>query len=102
MSRWPRTSWSRRLRSTICVTGDAQTGRLLGAQLIGMHGAEIAKRVDTWATVVPSDDRHRNIRTRPRLHPRFGAPWDGIQIATQTWVTEHHLDVERSTLSRPH
>ncbi|OZB88946.1 MAG: CoA-disulfide reductase, partial [Microbacterium sp. 14-71-5] len=37
---------------TIRITGDATTGALLGAQLIGARGTEIAKRVDTYATAL--------------------------------------------------
>jgi len=32
---------------TIRVTGHAETGRILGAQLVGHRHAEISKRVDT-------------------------------------------------------
>ena len=31
---------------------DRTSGRLLGAQLLGRHGAEIAKRIDTYATAI--------------------------------------------------
>jgi NADPH-dependent 2,4-dienoyl-CoA reductase/sulfur reductase-like enzyme len=37
---------------TVRVTGDAITGRLLGAQLIGSRTAEVAKRVGTFATAL--------------------------------------------------
>jgi NADPH-dependent 2,4-dienoyl-CoA reductase/sulfur reductase-like enzyme len=36
----------------IRLTGDRETGRLLGAQLVGTRGAEIAKRVDTYAAAL--------------------------------------------------
>ena len=36
----------------IRVTGDSQTGRLLGAQVLGSCGAEISKRVDIFATAL--------------------------------------------------
>ena len=34
------------------ITGDRQTGRLLGAQLLGHHRAEVAKRIDIPATAL--------------------------------------------------
>jgi NADPH-dependent 2,4-dienoyl-CoA reductase/sulfur reductase-like enzyme len=37
---------------TVRVTGDAESGLLLGAQLIGHLGAEVAKRVDIFATAL--------------------------------------------------
>lgn len=37
---------------SIRVTGDTESGLLLGAQLIGRRGAEISKRVDTYATAL--------------------------------------------------
>jgi NADPH-dependent 2,4-dienoyl-CoA reductase/sulfur reductase-like enzyme len=36
----------------IRVTGDTSTGRLLGAQLVGRLGTEIAKRGDIYATAI--------------------------------------------------
>lgn len=37
---------------SIRVTGDTESGLLLGAQLVGRRGAEISKRVDTYATAL--------------------------------------------------
>ena len=36
----------------ILVTGDAQTGQLLGAQIAGHYQGEVAKRVDIFATAI--------------------------------------------------
>lgn len=30
--------------------------------------------------------------------PPLDSPWDAVQMATQAWVKEHHLDAERATL----
>jgi len=84
---------------TIRITGDAGTGKLLGAQLIGTRGAEIAKRVDTYATALfhgmtVSDLTELDLSYTPPL----GSPWDAVQMATQTWVKEHQLDAERAAL----
>jgi NADPH-dependent 2,4-dienoyl-CoA reductase/sulfur reductase-like enzyme len=37
---------------TIHLTADVDTGRLLGAQLVGRLGSEVAKRVDVYATAL--------------------------------------------------
>lgn len=34
------------------VTGDMETGRLLGAQLVGRFGSEVSKRIDIFATAL--------------------------------------------------
>jgi NADPH-dependent 2,4-dienoyl-CoA reductase/sulfur reductase-like enzyme len=53
----------------IRVTGDRTTGRLLGAQLLGRRGAEIAKRIDTYATAISYGATHG---TPSRWPPRTG------------------------------
>lgn len=74
---------------SIRITGDIETGRLLGAQLIGARGAEIAKRVDTYATAL-----HHNMTVEAMSEldlsytPPLGSPWDAVQVATQAWVRE--------------
>ena len=76
----------------IRITGDRATGRLLGAQLLGHHGAEIAKRVDTFATAI---SYHATIADIPDLDlsytPPLGSPWDAVQVAATVWVG-HTLD----------
>ena len=80
---------------TIRITGDTHTGRLLGAQLIGTRGAEIAKRVDTYATALFHQMTVTGISELDLAYtPPLGSPWDATQIATQTWTSEHHPDPE--------
>jgi NADPH-dependent 2,4-dienoyl-CoA reductase/sulfur reductase-like enzyme len=69
------------------LTGDRQTGRLLGAQLVGHKDAEVAKRIDIPAgalfhrmTVEALSDLDLSYT------PPFGSPWDAIQMAAQDWV----------------
>ena len=86
---------------TIRITGDAKTGHLLGAQLVGSRSAEISKRVDTYATALfhgmtVADMTELDLSYTPPL----GSPWDAVQMATQTWVKEHQLDALRATLTR--
>jgi NADPH-dependent 2,4-dienoyl-CoA reductase/sulfur reductase-like enzyme len=84
---------------TIRVTGDRDTGRLLGAQLIGASGTETAKRVDTYATAIfhsmTVDDLSQLDLT---YTPPLGSPWDAVQVAAQAWVSDHHLPRQRHDL----
>ncbi|WP_272944668.1 FAD-dependent oxidoreductase [Kribbella catacumbae] len=74
----------------IRITGDRSTGRLLGAQLVGTHGAEIAKRVDTYAVAL-----HKGLTVDQLLDldlsytPPLGSPWDAVQLAAQAWLAAH-------------
>ncbi|WP_432838876.1 hypothetical protein [Dactylosporangium sp. CA-092794] len=70
----------------IRITGDRTTGRLLGAQLLGHHGAEIAKRVDTYATAISYDATVADITDLDLSYtPPLGSPWDAVQIAATAW-----------------
>ncbi len=85
---------------TIRITGDATTGQLLGAQLIGPRGTETAKRVDTYAAAL----FHRmSIDAMNELDlsytPPLGSPWDAVQMAAQTWVREHQLPAQQAARS---
>jgi NADPH-dependent 2,4-dienoyl-CoA reductase/sulfur reductase-like enzyme len=74
---------------SIRITGDTDNGLLLGAQLVGARGAEIAKRVDTYATAL-----HHGMTVDAMSDldlsytPPLGSPWDAVQIATQAWSKE--------------
>jgi NADPH-dependent 2,4-dienoyl-CoA reductase/sulfur reductase-like enzyme len=68
------------------LTGDADTRRLLGCQLIGHRDAEIAKRVDLPAAVLHAGwpiDRLSDLDLS--YTPPFGTPWDAIQAGAQAW-----------------
>jgi NADPH-dependent 2,4-dienoyl-CoA reductase/sulfur reductase-like enzyme len=85
---------------TIRVTGDTTTGSLLGAQLVGARGTEIAKRVDTYAAAI----FHRmTVDDLSQLDlsytPPLGSPWDAVQMAAQAWVREHQLPAQRARLA---
>ncbi|OMH25325.1 CoA-disulfide reductase [Tersicoccus phoenicis] len=85
---------------TIRVTGDTATGRLLGAQLVGPLGAEIAKRVDVYATALTHDMRVADVDGLDLSYtPPLGSPWDVVQTATMAWVREHDLDRQRAALT---
>jgi NADPH-dependent 2,4-dienoyl-CoA reductase/sulfur reductase-like enzyme len=72
------------------ITGDRTSGQLLGAQLVGDHRAEVAKRIDIPAGAL----FHRmtvdglNDLDLSYTPPPFGSPWDAIQVAAQDWSTQ--------------
>jgi NADPH-dependent 2,4-dienoyl-CoA reductase/sulfur reductase-like enzyme len=70
----------------IRVTGDAGTGRLLGAQLVGRLGTETAKRVDTYATALYAGLTVAQVSELDLSYtPPLGSPWDAVQVAAQAW-----------------
>lgn len=70
----------------IRLTGDAATGKLLGAQLLGRLGTEIAKRVDTYATALHHDMSVAAVSDLDLSYtPPLGSPWDAVQMAAQAW-----------------
>ena len=72
------------------ITGDRDTGRLLGAQLVGRLGTETAKRVDTYATAIFAGLTVDQISELDLSYtPPLGSPWDAVQTATQTWSRAH-------------
>jgi NADPH-dependent 2,4-dienoyl-CoA reductase/sulfur reductase-like enzyme len=71
----------------IRVTADTQTSRLLGAQLVGRRGAEIAKRVDIYATAIHQGARIDQISELDLSYtPPLGTPWDAVQTAAHAWT----------------
>ena len=74
----------------IRLTADRRDGRVLGAQLVGHHTAEVAKRVDVYATAI-----HHRMTTDDMSDidlsytPPLSAPWDPVQQATQAWRHRH-------------
>ena len=73
------------------ITGDRQTGQLLGAQLLGDQRAQVAKRVDIPAGAL---FHHMTVEGLSDLDlsytPPFGSPWDAVQMAAQTWARQVH------------
>ncbi len=77
-------------RIHIRITGDQHSGRLLGAQLVGHRSAEIAKRVDTYATALFHEMTVDSLSELDLSYtPPLGSPWDATQMAAQAWVREH-------------
>jgi NADPH-dependent 2,4-dienoyl-CoA reductase/sulfur reductase-like enzyme len=71
------------------ITGDRQTGQLLGAQLVGDHRAEVAKRIDIPAGALFHQMTVDGLSDLDLSYtPPFGSPWDAIQLAAQDWVRQ--------------
>ncbi len=75
---------------SIRITGDADTGRLLGAQLVGGLTTQTAKRVDTLSTALFHEMTVEAVSELDLSYtPPLGSPWDAVQMATQDWVGHH-------------
>ncbi|WP_127849801.1 FAD-dependent oxidoreductase [Lacticaseibacillus hulanensis] len=71
---------------TIKIIGDRNSGRLLGAQLIGAYGSEVAKRNDIYAVAIYNGMSVAEMSDLDLSYsPPLGAPWDAVQAATQAW-----------------
>jgi NADPH-dependent 2,4-dienoyl-CoA reductase/sulfur reductase-like enzyme len=71
------------------ITGDCHSGCLLGAQLVGNWHAEIAKRIDIFATALFHQMPVEMLSDLDLSYtPPVSTPWDPIQLATQQWVTK--------------
>ena len=75
-------------RLHIRVTGDRRTGRLLGAQIVGHWQAEVAKRIDIFATALFHAMTVEGLNDLDLSYtPPMGAPWDAVQEAAQAWLS---------------
>jgi NADPH-dependent 2,4-dienoyl-CoA reductase/sulfur reductase-like enzyme len=71
----------------IRITGDRDTGKFLGAQIIGHRSSEVSKRIDIFAAALyhgmkVSELEHMDLSYTPPL----SSPWDPIQMAAQAWL----------------
>jgi len=71
------------------LTGDRESGRLLGAQIWGPYGAEISKRIDILAAGLYAG---LNVQDLPEMDlsytPPLSSPWDPVQMAALSWLDE--------------
>lgn len=82
---------------SIRITGDTRDDRLLGAQLVGARGAEISKRVDTYATALHHGMSVAEMSDLDLSYtPPLGSPWDAVQVATQAWERAAQLSLSAS------
>ena len=74
-------------RMHVRITGDRQTGRLLGAQIVGHRGAEVSKRVDVFATALFHKMKIDALNDVDLSYtPPLSSPWDPVQMSAQAWV----------------
>lgn len=74
--------WPEAAPMTIKVTAERGTGRLLGAQIVGGHGA--GKRIDTLATGIWNEmDGHSFSMMDLSYAPPFSSTWDPVLIAAR-------------------
>jgi NADPH-dependent 2,4-dienoyl-CoA reductase/sulfur reductase-like enzyme len=70
-------------------TGDRHTGRLLGLQLIGNLGSEIAKRIDIAATAIFNQMTIEGMSDLDLSYTLpLGSPWDALQHGAQEWTRD--------------
>lgn len=73
----------------IQVVGDELSGRLLGAQIIGHHSAEVAKRVDVFAAAIFNNMQVDQLNDLDLSYtPPLSSPWDPVQTAAQAWLED--------------
>jgi NADPH-dependent 2,4-dienoyl-CoA reductase/sulfur reductase-like enzyme len=79
------------------ITGDRETGRLLGAQLLGHKDSEVSKRVDVFAAALYHGMQVEELNDLDLSYtPPLSSPWDPIQIGPQAWnkaVREDHSNI---------
>lgn len=68
------------------ITGDRSSGKLLGAQIVGHWKAEVAKRIDVFATALFHQMTVEELNDLDLSYtPPLGSPWDALQVAAQAW-----------------
>ncbi|MBS3784370.1 MAG: FAD-dependent oxidoreductase [Anaerolineae bacterium] len=74
----------------IRVTGDRQTGRLLGAQIVGHRTGAVSKRIDVFATALFNRMTVEALNDIDLSYtPPLSTPWDAVQVATQAWIGDN-------------
>lgn len=78
------------------IVGEASTGQLLGAQILGAWGSEVAKRIDVFATALYHGMRVAELTDLDLSYtPPLSSPWDPIQMATQAWTAAAQSSVSQ-------
>jgi len=74
------------------ILGDKKTRRLLGAQILGHHNSEVAKRIDVLATALYHGmciDELSDIDLS--YTPPLSSPWDPVQMCAQAWCKSQQV-----------
>ncbi len=75
-------------KMSIRITGDRQTGLLLGAQIIGHRKSEISKRIDVFAAALYNGMKVAELNHIDLSYtPPLSSPWDPVQMAAMHWCT---------------
>jgi NADPH-dependent 2,4-dienoyl-CoA reductase/sulfur reductase-like enzyme len=68
------------------VTGDVDSGRLLGAQIVGHWRSEVSKRIDIFAAALFHGMSVEDFNDLDLSYtPPLSSPWDPVQLAAQAW-----------------
>lgn len=74
------------------ITGDRNTRRLLGAQIVGVYGAEVSKRIDIVATALYHSMTVDALSDLDLSYtPPLSSPWDPVQMAAMQWCATLNL-----------
>jgi NADPH-dependent 2,4-dienoyl-CoA reductase/sulfur reductase-like enzyme len=86
----------------IRLTGDRLTQKLLGAQIIGHHVAEISKRIDILASALYSGLGVGEMLDLDLSYtPPLSAPWDPVQAAAMEWLATMNSESGQSSSKMP-
>lgn len=84
----------------IRVTGDRETGLLLGAQIVGHWQSQVAKRIDVFAAALHLGIAVEEINDLDLSYtPPLSSPWDPVQLASQAWAAEVRVEKNSSAKS---
>jgi NADPH-dependent 2,4-dienoyl-CoA reductase/sulfur reductase-like enzyme len=76
---------------SVRLTGERESGRLLGAQLLGALDTQVPKRIDVAAAALHNGMTIDELSDLDLSYtPPFGSPWDLIQTAGQEWTRVRH------------
>jgi NADPH-dependent 2,4-dienoyl-CoA reductase/sulfur reductase-like enzyme len=74
----------------IRLTGDRRTQRLLGTQIVGHYQAEVAKRIDIFATALFHNMKIEDLNDLDLSYtPPLSSPWDPVQMSAQAWLKQY-------------
>jgi NADPH-dependent 2,4-dienoyl-CoA reductase/sulfur reductase-like enzyme len=70
----------------LMITGDHNSGRLLGAQIVGRYKTEVSKRIDILAAALFHGMRVEDLSDLDLAYtPPLSSPWDPVQMVAMQW-----------------
>ncbi len=71
----------------IRLTGERNSGRLLGAQMLGHRLSEVSKRIDIIGAAIYNDMHIEDLNELDLSYtPPLSSPWDPVQMSAQAWT----------------